>query len=157
MELKEFICETSSQIAAGVQASQTEVRDAGGFVNPAFREGKQVQDNTHFGVLTSGQNIFLVDFDVTVSVIEATETEGKAKLNVAGFMSLGTGGQSNASNTSINRISFKVPIAMPVDTISAEELKKQDEAQTERRKRDSERISQHNRGIATKDGWANRL
>lgn len=146
MELKEFIRETLSQIAAGVQASQTEVRDAGGFVNPAFRAGKQEQDNTHFGVLTSGQNIFLVDFDVTVSVIEATETEGKAKLNVAGFMSLGTGGQSNASSTATNRISFKVPLAMPVDTISAEELKNQDEAQAERRRRESEAIAQHNQG-----------
>ncbi len=96
MELKEFIRETLAQIAAGVEAAQTEVRDAGGFVNPAHRAGKQEQDKSHFGSLTSGQNIFLVDFDVTVTVIEATETEGKAKLNVAGLLNLGTGGQSNA-------------------------------------------------------------
>lgn len=144
MELEEFIQETLSQIAAGVEAAQTEVRDAGGFVNPAHRVDKHEQDKSHFGALISGQNIFLVDFDVSVSVLEATETEGKAKLNIAGFASLGAGGQSNASSTATNRISFKVPLAMPVDAVSAEELKKQDEALAERRRRQTEAIRQHN-------------
>lgn len=85
MELKEFIRETLAQISAGVEAAQTEVGDVGGFVNPAHQAGKQEQDKSHFGSLTSGQNIFF-NFDVTVTVIEATETEGKAKLNVAGLL-----------------------------------------------------------------------
>ena len=150
MELKEFIRETLAQIAAGVEAAQTEVRDAGGFVNPAHRAGKQEHDKSHFGSLTSGQNIFLVDFDVTVTVIEATETEGKAKLNVAGLFNLGTGGQSNASSTAINRISFKVPLAMPVDTVSLEELQRQDQALADRRRRQTEQIRAHNQGISSR-------
>lgn len=150
MELKEFIRETLAQIAAGVEAAQTEVRDAGGFVNPAHRVGKQEQDKSHFGSLTSGQNIFLVDFNVTVTVIEATETEGKAKLNVAGLLNLGTGGQSNASSTATNRISFKVPLAMPVDAFSLEELQQQDQALAERRRRQTEQIRAHNQGISTR-------
>ena len=153
MELKEFIRETLSQIAAGVEAAQTEVRDAGGFVNPAHRVGKQEQDKSHFGALTSGQNIFLVDFDVTVSVIEGTGTEGKAKLNVASLLSLSTGGQSNASTSATNRISFKVPLAMPVDAVSAEELKQQDEELSERRRKQTQAIRQQNQGVATRDGW----
>lgn len=144
MELKEFIQETLAQIAAGVEAAQTEVRDAGGFVNPAHRAGKTDQSNSHFGSLTSGQNIFLVDFDVTVTVIEAKETEGKAKLNVAGLLNLGTGGQSNASSSATNRISFKVPLAMPVDSVSMEELQKQDAALAERRRKQTEQIRAHN-------------
>ncbi|HEY0681070.1 MAG TPA: hypothetical protein VGD45_01940 [Steroidobacter sp.] len=138
MELKEFIRETLSQIVSGVEAAQLEVREAGGFVNPAHRAGKQEAEKSHFGVLTSGQNIFLVHFDVTVSVVEGTETDGRARLNVAGFLNLGTGGQSTASSTATNRISFKVPLAMPVDTVSAEELKKQDEETAERRRRRAE-------------------
>lgn len=144
MELKEFISETLAQIAAGVEAAQTEVRDAGGFVNPPHRTGKQEQDKSHFGALTSGQNIFLVDFDVTVTVIEATETEGKAKLNVAGLLNLGAGGQSNASSTATNRISFKVPLAMPVDAVSLKELEGQDQALAERRRLQTEQIRTHN-------------
>ena len=144
MELKDFVRETLAQIAAGVEAAQTEVRDAGGFVNPAHRTGKEERDKSHFGALTSGQNIFLVDFDVTVSVVEATETEGKAKLNVAGLISLGTGGQSSASSTATNRISFKVPLAMPVDAVSADELKNEDAALAERRRKQAESIRQHN-------------
>ena len=155
MELKEFIRETLSQIAAGVEAAQTEVRYAGGFVNPAHRVGKQEQDKSHFGALTSGQNIFLVDFDVTVSVIEATETEGRAKLSIAGFVNLGTGGQSNASSTATNRISFKVPLAMPVDTVSADELKQQDQELAERRRKQSEDIRLHNQQLASSN-WMTR-
>ncbi len=150
MELKEFIRETLAQIAAGVEGAQTEVRDAGGFVNPAHRVGKQEQDKSHFGSLTSGQNIFLVDFDVTVTVIEATETEGKAKLNVAGLLNLGTGGQSNASSTATNRISFKVPLAMPVDAVSLDDLQRQDQELAERRRQQAEKIRAHNRGISTR-------
>lgn len=151
MELKDFIRETLAQIAAGVEAAQTEVRDAGGFVNPAHRIGRQDSDKSHFGSLTSGQNIFLVDFDVTVTVVEATETEGKAKLNVAGLLNLGTGGQSNASSTATNRISFKVPLAMPVDAVSSEELKKQDEALAARRRHQAESIRQNNQRASK--GW----
>jgi hypothetical protein len=44
LELKDFIRETLAQIAAGVEAAQTEVRDAGGFVNPAHRLAKQEND-----------------------------------------------------------------------------------------------------------------
>ena len=149
MELKEFIRETLAQIAAGVEGAQTEVRDAGGFVNPAHRAGKQEQDKSHFGSLTTGQNIFLVDFDVTVTVIEATETEGKAKLSVAGFLNLGTGGQSNASSTATNRISFKVPLAMPVDAVSLEELQKQDQTIAESRRQQSEQIRANNQRYST--------
>ena len=149
MELKEFIRETLAQIAAGVEGAQTEVRDAGGFVNPAHRAGKQEQDKSHFGSLTSGQNIFLVDFDVTVTVIEATETEGKAKLSVAGFLNLGTGGQSNASSTATNRISFKVLLTMPVDAVSLEELQKQDQTIAERRRQQSEQIRANNQRYST--------
>lgn len=151
VELKEFIRETLAQIAAGVEAAQTEVRDAGGFVNPAHRTGKQEQDKSHFGSLMSGQNIFLVDFDVTVTVIEATETEGKAKLNVAGLLNLGTGGQSNASSTATNRISFKVPLAMPVDAASLEQLQRQDQALVERRRRQTEQIRANNQRNSV--GW----
>ena len=79
-----------------------------------------------------------------MSVIDATETEGRAKLNIAGFVSLGTGGQSNASSTATNRISFKVPLAMPVDAVSADELKQHDQALAERRRKQSMAIRQRN-------------
>lgn len=152
MELKDFIKETLAQIAAGIEAAQADVRNAGGYVNPAHRTGRLEVDKSHFGSLGSGQNIFLVDFDVTVSVVEATETEGKAKLSVAGFVNLGAGGQSNASSTATNRISFKVPIALPVDSVSHEELLRQDQVIAEKRQRENERIRTHNSG-GSRGSW----
>ncbi|MDZ7890196.1 MAG: hypothetical protein U5L73_00380 [Rhodoferax sp.] len=85
-----------------------------------------------------------------MTVIEATETEGKAKLNVAGLLNMGTGGQSNASSTATNRICFKVPLAMPVDAVSLEELQRQDQALAERRRRQTEQIRAHNQSISAR-------
>ncbi|MDZ7890195.1 MAG: hypothetical protein U5L73_00375 [Rhodoferax sp.] len=49
MELKDFVRETLAQIAASVEAAQTEVRDADGFVNRAASVwNEQEQDKSRF-------------------------------------------------------------------------------------------------------------
>jgi hypothetical protein len=146
MELKEFVKETLSQIAAGIEAAQTEVRDCGGFVNPAHRVDPESSNESHFGVLNSGQNIFLVDFDVSVTVVEESGEEANAKLQVASLLKVGGGVETNTSNSTINKISFKVPLGLPVDAVSEEQLKEHDEKIREKRRRQSEAIRNHNRG-----------
>lgn len=145
MELKEFIKETLVQIAEGVEAAQTEVRDCGGFVNPAHRNDPKNIFETHFGVLGNGQNIFLVDFDISVTVIEETGADAKAKLQVASFFKVGAGIESSSSNSATNRVSFKVPLGLPVDAVSEEKLKQKDEELSEKRRKQSETIRNHNR------------
>ncbi len=145
MELKEFVKEALSQIAAGIEAAQTEVRDCGGFVNPAHRVNPNNSSESHFGVLSNGQNIFLVDFDVSVTVVEESGGEAKAKLQVASLLKVGGGVEKNTSNSATNRISFKVPLGLPVDAVSEKQLKEQDEKLREKRRRQSEAIRNHNR------------
>ncbi|TKB43975.1 hypothetical protein [Thalassotalea mangrovi] len=134
MELKEFVKETLIQISAGIKDAQEEIRNSGGVVNPAHREKAENTGDSHFGVLPNGQNIFLVDFDVSVTVVEEAETDAKAKLNVASLLTLSAGGDSAKSSKAINNISFKVPLALPTDDVSKEDLAARDEAQIQARR-----------------------
>jgi hypothetical protein len=113
MDLKQFVNETLTQIAQGVSEAQTSVRSVGGFVNPALRG--VVNRESYFGSVETGQHVFLVEFDVAVTVAKGKGTNAGAKLEVASFLSLGAGGKSNEETQSTSRVKFKVPIALPVD------------------------------------------
>ena len=147
MELKHYVRETLIQIVSGVEAAQAEVRECGGYVNPAHRVSSKTSDESHFGSIGTGQNIFLVDFDVAVSVVEETGTNAKAKLDVASLLSLSAGGESGGSSSATNKISFKVPLALPVDSVSEEQLKEIDKSVQERRRKQNEKVRRHNEGF----------
>lgn len=147
MELKEFIKETLVQISEGIEAAQTEVRESGGFVNPAHRVKVDNSDKSHFGSTENGQNIFLVDFDVSVTVTEGTGTDAQAKLKVGSLVNLGAGGKSSQSSNTTNRISFKVPVSLPVDSVSQEQLKERDLRLEERRRKQTEQIKAAGRSL----------
>jgi len=119
MDIKDFVKEALLQITAGVKDAQEQVRDSGGYVNPsvvASAPGKA--EMAHFALMESGQNVFLVDFDVAVSVAESTEGGAGAKLAVASLFSLQAGGKAGATSESTSRIKFKVPLALPLDSAS---------------------------------------
>src|SRR5690606_27686984 len=73
------------------------------------------------GSMGEGQNVFLVDFDVAVTVDENSDLSGGGKLKIAGLFSVGGEAGSSSKISSINRVSFKIPLALPVDPISREE------------------------------------
>lgn len=114
MDLKEFVRETLVQIATGVKDAQSEVRAMGGIVNPAT-QNPSTSGNSYFASVDELHHVFLVDFDVAVTVAENTGTNAQAKLNVATILSLGAGGQSANSSAASNRLTFKVPLALPLD------------------------------------------
>ena len=114
MELKDFVKETLVQIVAGVHASQEEIRQLGGIVNPATLSNNP-NSPSYFASVDSSRPVFLVDFDVAVTVAENSGTNAHAKLSVASLISLGAGGNSGNSSASTNRLAFKVPLALPVD------------------------------------------
>ncbi len=145
MELKDFVRESLIQVVAGIEEAQTEVRDCGGFVNPAHRADVKNSNESHFGVIGTGQNVFLVDFDIAVTVVEGTGTDAKAKLNVASLLELSAGGKSNQSSSATNQIKFKVPLALPTDSVSEEQLKEQDEIVRAKRKKQMNKIRSQNR------------
>jgi hypothetical protein len=114
MDLKEFVKETLVQITSGVRDAQGEVRSLGGIVNPATLT-RTDGAGSYFSTIDDVHHVFLVDFDVAISVTESAGTNAGAKLNVATFLTLGAGGQSANSSAATNRLTFKVPLALPLD------------------------------------------
>ena len=111
MKLNEFVAETLKEIIDGIVEAQKYYSAKGGTVNSAnisysTVEGTQIVDR-HSGQL--GQ---MIEFDVAVTTMEGTETKGGIGVFV-GAMGLGSQGKSDASNTSVSRIKFSVPILLP--------------------------------------------
>src|SRR3970040_1281168 len=117
MHLDEFVKATLVQIVRGVHDAQEAVRDLGGIVNPATL-GASPNAGSYFATVDNMHHVFLVDFDVAVEVSESTGTNAEAGLSVASFAKLGAGGKSANSNSTSNRIAFKVPLALPIDKAS---------------------------------------
>lgn len=122
MQLDDFVKATLVQIARGVHDAQQSVRDLGGIVNPATL-GTSPTSGAYFATVNDMHHVFLVDFDVAIEVSESTGTNAEAGLSVASFAKLGAGGKSAKSNSTSNRISFKVPLALPLDQASQTQLK----------------------------------
>ena len=131
MELKDFVRESLKQIVEGVSEAQEPIRRLGGYVNPTVRP--KGTNEAHFGeFLPSGQQVLLVDFDVAVTINEQTGTHAQAKLQVASFLSLGAGGNSGDAQQTTQRMKFKVPLALPLDseaTRQTQELRSQEDSQ----------------------------
>ncbi|WP_308366980.1 MULTISPECIES: hypothetical protein [unclassified Microbulbifer] len=127
MDIKKFVRDTLIQISSGVKEAQDAVRENGGFVNPAARVAAKGDSNSHLVTIDNGQGVFFVDFDVAVTVTDETSNEGEAKLKIASIFSAG-GGVTNASEaSSTSRISFKVPLALPVDEVSQSKMLQKEE------------------------------
>jgi len=123
MELSEFVKQSLTQIVKGVKESQDEIRGQGGYANPAvFTSASGMESTTHFGTVSDGQNVLLVDFDVAVTVSDAVEGGVGGKLSVASLFKLEAGGKGTAASESTSRIRFKVPLALPVDPDTKQKL-----------------------------------
>jgi len=96
MDLKEFISETLSQIADGFVCAKEKMK------------GK----NIYIGGSNISESHQKVSFDVAITVVEGTETTGKAGISV---WSIGAGisGKSENSSSTVSRIKFDVPIKLP--------------------------------------------
>ncbi len=125
MELQQFVKEALIQITQGVREAQSEIRQAGGSLNPAIRISPKSSES-HVSSLSDGQNIYTVDFDIAISVAENSDTSADGKLTVASVLSFGGGASSSESNSTLSKIAFKVPLALPVDPESSQRLKEQD-------------------------------
>lgn len=114
MDLKEFVQEAIVQIAAGVKGAQDNVRSLGAIVNPAISSVTEA-GGAYFGTLDEGHHVFLANFDVAVSVTQTSGTEGGGKLSVATVFNVGGSGHSVNTSATSSRLSFKVPVALPLD------------------------------------------
>jgi hypothetical protein len=112
MDLKEFVSQALADVVQGVLNAQQALGTNGKYINPEL----STQQGTHerHGKLVSiqGQLVQTVEFDIAVTATEGTDTKGGIGV-VAGFLTLGSQGQSSAETSAASRIKFSVPVALP--------------------------------------------
>lgn len=111
MDLRDFVSQTLYQIASGTKDAQSLVQDLGASVNPDLQTSHEQASKQGF-LKTSEMFVPIVQFDVALTVVETTGTKGGIGV-FAGAVNLGSTGQSQAENSSVSRVRFSVPLALP--------------------------------------------
>lgn len=110
MDLREFVRETLVEIQYGVHAAIKECladKDFRGAINPVWGAGWDAITEKH---------VRLVEFDVAVTVSEASTVGGKAGIKVFSIAEVGAEGTGKTENSTVSHIKFSVPI-IPATTI----------------------------------------
>ncbi|EHR0229303.1 hypothetical protein KS670_004927 [Vibrio parahaemolyticus] len=113
MNLEEFISQSLSQIAKGIEKANEELKDSQALVSP--KGVVDITKDNRYGnikVEDSWLKVHEISFDVGVTVVEGSESGGKLGVSVGGF-SIGANGKENQANTSASRIQFSVPMVLP--------------------------------------------
>lgn len=115
MELKDFISETILQIAIGVMDAAKKCKEIDVIVNPEITVGPEggryiPKEKKLYKMERRVQQVDM-DICVTVSESENTAIGAKVGISVLAFAANSTG---NASSTNVNRVSFSIPVCLPV-------------------------------------------
>lgn len=102
MELQEFVTKTLQQILEGVKDAQNIVSKEHGAVNP------EVYGSPKGLTVHGNRPLEYVDFDVAVATSEGSDLSGGISV-----MGIGAKGATSGESSSVSRIKFRVPIALP--------------------------------------------
>ncbi|WP_217512934.1 trypco2 family protein [Vibrio metschnikovii] len=114
MNLEDFISQSLSQIARGIEKANKELEGSSAFVSPEGVKG--VKCESKYGSLHYLSDTWLevseISFDVAVTATSGTESGGGLGVSVGGI-NIGAKGKSNHGDTSESRIQFSVPMVLP--------------------------------------------
>ncbi|EPO5390826.1 hypothetical protein ACUB1N_002604 [Vibrio cholerae] len=113
MNLEDFISQSLSQIAKGIEKANEDLKDSEALVCP-LGVVDVLRDTRYGSIKVEGEWLAVheVKFDVSVSVAEGTESGGKLGVSM-GCFSIGANGKENQANSSASRIHFSVPMLLP--------------------------------------------
>jgi hypothetical protein len=117
MELKDFVSKSIQSIIQGVVEAQEAAKPHGAHVNP----GGLMRTTTHIhnnAIWDNNTNNFaqIIAFDVAVT-IEDSQT-ANAKIGVfSGFAGAKAGAETQDKNTVVSRLSFSVPVLLPISAV----------------------------------------
>lgn len=118
MELQDFIASTLVQIARGIKNAEDQLEDSKAIVNPRNVQALKEKESAVYGYLDTQNQIFKVvqkiDFDVAVTAEKGTETKAGVGIQV-GSIGIGTQGKTEKGNSSVSRISFSIPMVLPME------------------------------------------
>lgn len=117
MELKEFISQTIREIAEGIQAASEQCSDLGVIVNPAVTLG----ENGDFFVpkdkvkehITVERRVQQIHMDVLVSVTETSTIDSQVKASIK-VLGANINSKTEGNTVNSNRVSFDIPVCLPV-------------------------------------------
>lgn len=120
MNLKEFIKETITEISSAITECNNELSSNGTIVNPRNVFGAAHGSEKIYGYMakpTEEKNnrrpVHLVNFDVAVTATDKTGKKGGIGIAV-GSIGLGAQGKSEAENVSFSKLTFSIPVALPI-------------------------------------------
>ncbi len=118
MDLKEFIVETISSLVDATADLQKKYENTGVVLNPLL-SNKERDIYNHSDIRHTYRRVEQISFDVAVTASSSTSGVGKGGLRV---MSIEVGGEASRSisNESISRVSFSLPLVLPVASIEAD-------------------------------------
>lgn len=100
LQLRDFVAETIKQVIDGVATAQEYATSKKAIVNPLTDRYRNPSPQ-------------LISFDVAVTAAKGAKTQGGVAV-FTGILGLGSKGQSEKSNETVNRIQFSVPISLPI-------------------------------------------
>lgn len=108
MELKEFIKTAITDITEAVSELQEELKN-GTIVNPSLTQGE------HGKSLVVDNEVRMMErlnFDIAVTVTEATELNGNAKAGISVFGAK-VGAENKERTENVSRLTFSLPLLLP--------------------------------------------
>ena len=119
MKLREFVSETLKEIIAGVKEAQKYAESERAWVSPRLQTSGG-KTSVRYVVYGTACPIEQIEFDVAVTSTEGAATEAGVGVFVAAI-GLGAKGKSDASNSSVSRIRFSVPLGLPIQYTTKEQ------------------------------------
>ena len=120
MNLKEFIKETITEISGAITECNSELSGNGTVVNPRNVLGADYSSEKIYGYMAKPTEetdlrrpVHLVNFDVAVTATDKTGKKGGIGIAV-GSIGLGAQGKSEAENVSFSKLTFSIPVALPI-------------------------------------------
>ena len=99
LELRDFVAETIKQVIDGVAAAQEYATTKRAIVNPPPSR--------------MSQRVESISFDVAITAAKGSKTQGGIAV-FTGVFALGSKGQSEKANETVNRIQFSVHVCLPI-------------------------------------------
>ncbi|MEK7996682.1 MAG: hypothetical protein AAB403_23000 [Planctomycetota bacterium] len=122
MQLNEFISETLTQIARGIEQATKNLSDSNAVVSPSAIRSTGEAKQKHYGYWSPSMDpegferiVETIDFDVAVTATQETGTKGGIGV-VAGVFALGSQGKTDTLRENVSRIQFRIPMVLPSAT-----------------------------------------
>lgn len=118
MELKDFISNTLEQISLGIKDASEKCIKNDLIVNPKITVGSNgdyyIPSNPEH--VKMQRRIQLIEMDIVLTVTESEECTIDGKI---GILSIGVGGNSQESKSTLNenRVKFSIPVCLPVSEV----------------------------------------